>query len=411
MAFLKNTLFALVLIGFALLSADFAASRITLEPLLREACKAGMRVDARDRRDVVVELRRQDPNWFPAVPANTYIEHRLTDKDSTRIVPLGGVANAQVIGCTDSGYFSTFSTDPYGFNNPPRAWESGPKKKLYFVGDSFTQGDCRRPGETIVDNLRAAVPGVINLGSGGDGPLLELATIREYVPRGSVATVFWMYYEGNDLVDMRRDMHNEVLVHYLDPAFSQNLRARQSEVNGIVRRYVDKLIADYQKTRPVFIPALRRALWNASDKISFLPQKEGEPETVDIGPFEKVLARAKADVEARGGQLVFVYLPEYSRYAGQAPSPTAARRHEVLALVAELHIQAIDIDATIRGLPAPLAVYPFKLKAHYNPDGTRLIARTLENFIRSGAGATIPPPHLHESKTSGPMPPQRNADG
>lgn len=385
MAFFKNLFLIGVLIVATLLAADFSASRIALEPALRAACKAGEKIDERDRRDVVVELRQSDPNWFPAVPANTYLENRLTAVDATRVVPLGGVANAQVVGCNDSGYFSTFPTDEYGFNNPHDAWEERPGKKVFFVGDSFTQGDCRRQGESIVDRVRAAVPGIINLGSGGNGPLLELAGIREYVTSGAVAQVVWMYTEVNDLQDLKRDMRNEVLVKYLDPQFSQRLRERRDDVNAIVRRYVEKLIADYLDSRPRFIPTLRTAVWHAlHDGVFRLRQPAGQSpdEPFDIELFGRVLALAKAEVEAKGGQLIFVYLPEYNRFAGQTISEPSSYREQVLSLVARLHIRLVDIEPIVKNSPDPLALYPYRLTGHFNPEGAALVARVIERAIR-----------------------------
>ena len=327
MIFIKQALFAFLLLACTLQSVDFATSRITADPLQRAACVNGVKIDERDRRDVVVELRKQDANWYPAVPANTYLENRITAGDATRLIPLGGVANAQVVGCNDSGYYSTFTTDAFGFNNPPDAWEKGPKKKLFFLGDSYTQGDCRRPGESIVDQVRARIPGVINLGSGGNGPLLELAAIREYIPKGEVAQVFWMYSEGSDLQDIERDKQNELLTQYLTPDFSQKLQERQSEVNEIVRQYVEKLIANYVENRTVIFPNLRLAIWDLRHKTQLslshpAPIKEYEP--VDLALFEKIIARAKYDVEAKGGRLTFVYLPEYSRFSNDQPSNAAS---------------------------------------------------------------------------------------
>ena len=40
---------------------------------------------------------------------------------------------------------------------------------------------------------------VLNLGYGDDGPLLEYATLREYLPLTNTKKAIWVYYEGNDL--------------------------------------------------------------------------------------------------------------------------------------------------------------------------------------------------------------------
>jgi hypothetical protein len=386
MTFIKQAVYALVLLGCVLQSADFAASRIMLDPLLRAACAAGVVIDERDRRDVVVDLRKSNLNWYPAVPANTYLEHRITDHESNRLVPLGGVANAQVVGCNDSGYYSTFATDAFGFNNPEDAWENSPKKKIFFLGDSFVQGDCRRPGETIIDQVRARVPGVINLGSGGNGPLLELAAIREYIQNGAVDKVFWVYFEGNDVEDIKRDQKNEVLVKYLTPDFSQRLRERKDEVNAIVRQYVEKLISDYVDNRAVVFSNLRKFIWNLRHEKTIWPKISASvaaSEPIGLEGFENALSLAKTEVEAKGGRFFFVYLPEYSRFSGDPLSGSAIYKEKVMALVKRLGINIIDVEALIKKVSNPLTLYPFGLKAHFNPEGTLLVAQEIEKVIRA----------------------------
>ena len=70
------------------------------------------------------------------------------------------------------------------------------------VGDSFTQGACVNEPDTISGNLRKLnnnKNAVLNLGQSGNGPLIEYATLREYLPFKNVKRVLWIYYEDNDL--------------------------------------------------------------------------------------------------------------------------------------------------------------------------------------------------------------------
>ena len=57
------------------------------------------------------------------------------------------------------------------------------KIEYLLVGDSFTQGACVNETDTISGNLRKMINsgGVLNLGYGGNGPLTEYATLREYL--------------------------------------------------------------------------------------------------------------------------------------------------------------------------------------------------------------------------------------
>jgi hypothetical protein len=50
-----------------------------------------------------------------------------------------------------------------------------------------------------------------------DGPLLEFAAVREYLPAVRPAVVLWMYFERNDLPDLAKEAEN--------PRSSTHLRA------------------------------------------------------------------------------------------------------------------------------------------------------------------------------------------
>ena len=65
------------------------------------------------------------------------------------------------------------------------------------IGDSFTQGHCVDPGSDIAGQLRSMTnKNIINLGVGGNGPLSELATLKEYAENRNPKIVFCIYFEG-----------------------------------------------------------------------------------------------------------------------------------------------------------------------------------------------------------------------
>ncbi len=385
-AWAKNAILLVVSLAITLVVADFIVARVPLLPTHRAALKAGVAFDARDRLDVVLEKRASDANWYPAVPANTYLENHL-ELDGRRVLPLAGVANAKIVSCNESGYFSTFTTDEFGFNNPSGAWTQGsPASRIYFVGDSFTQGDCLNRGQTYVDRVRAQHPGVVNLGGGGNGPLLELAAIREYVTAGEVDTVFWMYYEGNDLADLERDKRDGLLPKYLDPAFSQGLKARREKINERVRGYVDARMREHAENRPRLLAHLRHLLWTLRQRQAARSAAAASHTEFDLALFERVLATARDEVAAKGGQLVLVYLPEFARYGAASASPAASQRASVLAIASKLGLQLIDMEPVVAGLADPRAVFPFGIGGtHYDEDGTRLVAEHIINHLTSRA--------------------------
>ena len=85
---------------------------------------------------------------------------------------------------------------------------------------------------------------VLNLGYDGNGPLIEYATLREYMSK-NVKSVIWFYYEENDLAaetnGLELELTNNYLAQYLnDRNFSQNLTNKQSEVNKLALSLFDK---------------------------------------------------------------------------------------------------------------------------------------------------------------------------
>ena len=103
-------------------------------------------------------------------------------------------------------------------------------------------------------------------------------------------------------------------------------------------------------------------------------------DVVDVDPlFAKILTKAKARVETWGGELYFVYLPEYSRYKNKYVSHDSFRKKaEVIEVVKELGIPVVDIHQEVfANHPDPLALFPFRLSGHYNADGYSEIAKAI----------------------------------
>ena len=70
------------------------------------------------------------------------------------------------------------------------------------IGDSFTQGACVNPKKFAGNLSKISNASVLNLGFAGNGPLLELATLKEYIELINVKKILWFYFEGNDNFDL-----------------------------------------------------------------------------------------------------------------------------------------------------------------------------------------------------------------
>ena len=212
-----NLILFILSMSVTLFLAEWVVGKILFTPAAAAiASKDGIDFDKRSRLDVVLDCRKQDQSCYPAVPPNTFLNEGL-DLDGEKVLPLSGVARARVVACNEGGFYSTYTTDEYGFRNPEGAWGGADIIDLAFVGDSYTQGDCVNDGDHFVDRLRTMFSTVLNLGAGGDGPLLELATVREYLEGKQVRYLFWVFFERNDLSDLGERKKFPLLLNYLKP--------------------------------------------------------------------------------------------------------------------------------------------------------------------------------------------------
>ena len=99
------------------------------------------------------------------------------------------------------------------------------------IGDSWIHGACVQEHETISANMRENKLDIINLAYSGNGPLLELATLIEYINLFKPKKIIWFYYE-NDLRELMLEKKSEILINYLDKEdFSQDLYKKQNSID------------------------------------------------------------------------------------------------------------------------------------------------------------------------------------
>lgn len=382
--FFKSFLLVVLSVSLSLLVAEIIAGWIAVDARAGLAKKYGVKYDGRDRLQVVLDCRKTNQNCFPSVPPITFTDNGLKLADSV-LFPLAGVANATVIGCNESGYYSTYKTDRFGFRNPSASWLNSVPIDLAFVGDSYAIGDCVNEGESFADKLREAYPRVIDLAYAGNGPLIELATIKEYLSGRQVRFVFWVYFERNDFTNLERSKNVETLVKYLEPDFTQDLVLKKDKINAAMRDYVNNRIEVQEQGRAKVLPNLRLLFWKIRNR---KPSSIGTRKSInyDLPMFQEILVSAKHTVEESGGQLVFVYLPEYERFNSEvqkAPWSASRIKGEVVDMVNSLGIDLIDIEPAFRMVEDPLNLFPFRIQGHYNETGHSIVASEIQKYVSS----------------------------
>ena len=222
------------------------------------------------------------------------------------IFPLSGISNKKTLHCNETGQWKYHHSDRYGFSNLNKYWD---KKEIDYLilGDQFSQGACVDQDKNISSYLKEITKkNVLNLSLVGNGPLLKLATLKEYGIKVKPKRVLWFYYEGNDLVDeLHREKQSQILLSYLKTNFTQNLFKRLKEI--------DIELIEFSKIDELLWKTKIYRLYNIRSLLSF--DKEDIEYKVVIDPLYKlILSEAKKTVGSWNGKIEFIYIPQFERY-------------------------------------------------------------------------------------------------
>ena len=361
---------------------------------VRAAVRAGAVFDRRPKIEVIMDARAAGERLYPSVHPFMFLGQPL-NVSGTPTLPLGGLASTPTVLCNESGRYTTFTSDEAGFHNPPIGWTQLSELEVVVVGDSVAEGSCVADGEGFVARLQREFPKTVNLASSGNGPLLELAVIREYLDGRKARFVIWTYFERNDLMELVRERGNPFLEKYLAGGFSQRLVERQTEVQHALTAFVDANLAaeqegrEREKSRPgvefnVFslLPNMKQLLLRAWTVYEERRDGPGPAEEASLDLYSRILQEAAASVQAAGGQLLFLSLPEFGRYGG-VPSSGARARQAVLAMARRGGIDVVDIEVEFSGTGDPESLFPFRLDGHYNEAGNRVVAEAVGRALRT----------------------------
>jgi hypothetical protein len=323
-----------------------------------------------DRRSLIQfyqDFKKKFQNASVAVAPSEHVTTNLSTLEF--LLPLSGVSKSNTVLCNESGYYSIYKSDRYGFNNPDKEWESK-KIEYLLVGDSLTQGACVNRPNDISSVLRSlSKKSVLNLGYSGNDPLLEFATLREYIKPG-VKKVLWIYDESSDLRELATHSKSKLLSKYIDNLnFSQNLKSKQHQIDRLVLQVIElqekkkisreKEIHDYRIVKFFKLYKTRTSLNSLSNSAS-------------IFKLKKILELSNDLVTKNNSKLYFVYLPQIERYSYKFEN---SKKNEIKKIVENLNITFIDIDEEVfKKEKNPLELFPFEFFLHYNSEGYRKVA-------------------------------------
>ena len=365
------------------------------------AASFGVTFDQREMIEVLRDMHARGVDAVPAVYPTDLLDQqpggslksaiRIKNKE---ILPLGGVSNKLSVLCNESGDYRIYESDEQGFHNPKGLWKFE-QIDIAVVGDSFVHGFCVPSEKNFVALIRRRYPETLSLGIGGNGPLLELATVKEFLPSLKPKIVLWAYFEKNDWNELRKEAKTPLLLQYLKPNFRQHLISRQADVDQALLEYIERqkpqaLLQLRESRNPksfeklveiAKLSTLRSKLGLAANQRKSDEQRTAADETADRALFRAVLQHAKGTVESWGGSLYFVYLPPWERYA--LPGLAKKNRGEVLQMLANLEIPVIDVHTSFQSHGDPLSLFPFRRSGHYNLEGSQVVAVTVTDRLRA----------------------------
>jgi len=339
--------------------------------------------DKRSQYQVYRDLLKINPSIVPYF----YPQELLLDKlNYKKIYSLSGVSNSDTIFCNENGYYSINKSDRYGFNNPDKIWKSN-SVEYVFVGDSFTHGYCVDRPNDIPSVIRSlSKMNVLNLGYGRNGPLIEYATLREYLP-SKVNKIIFMYNGGNDIDNLKSELTSQILNNYLnDENYTQNLRELQNEINYEARKNI-KVRAEGEKFSFLFLNETRKFFdtkFKSNKNINKNPSFDHE---YLFGQLEKILFLVKKLSVEKKSELYIVDLPaqryffkdsscKNKKAGGRGEFGTESENSVKIKKIAQkLEIQYIDIhEEVFQKESNPCKLFPFEYHGHYNVDGYKKIA-------------------------------------
>lgn len=381
---------ATVLAGLALALCvlNFIIPYLPLKKTAREVVKKrGGKWDERSLRECILDLRKNDPNVFSPLGGHLFLPGRPLVASSTNgILPLAHISGSKcVYNNSETGEFVMFETDEHGFRNPRGIW-TPPNVDNIFLGDSMTEGCTAREGREFASLVRASHPRSINLGVGGQGPLLMLATLKEYGAALRPKRVFWCYYDANDLQNMEEEFTSSLLTRYLNDNFSQGLIKKQNVVDDVLKKLYEKELARASnEINKVDAEDPENDSWRS--QIQFKPLRRFLGLTFaariqryyDLIPYEFFLEAAQQETKKWGGKVIFVYIPGWEHFGN--PHFASVNRPEMLALIKKFGFDLIDLREVFQAQKSPEGLYNFEYQSHFNDRGNRVVADAILKYL------------------------------
>ena len=357
---------------------------ILIKKRMKKAKELGIFFDKRSKMDVIREntVNSNDaiPNFRPYMLVRDKINNNGLNGIEDTIFPLGAMSNKVQVGRNETGKWMVYTSDEYGFNNPPNSF----KKNLdvFLIGDSYTEGESVANNENIASLLRQEKYDVYNCGMAGNGFLVAYAGLIEYASKIKPKNVFWIY-SANDFADLNNELKSDLLLKYLNNSkFSQGLAYNQSAIDSVLKAYMNRRYNDFLKekknakwsflkflklthTRNLIYKAKQNLYHNyklifKSNAETFFIKKNNIKDVDNslMSNVKDIFIKSKDIIENWNGNLFFVYLPSGNNYLIGEDDPY---KEYLMLLMNDLNIEFIDLTNDFLNHPNPLSLFPLQM--------------------------------------------------
>ena len=377
----------------------------------QKAKELGVDYDTRTFWQAFSEEKIKEPTLTPNYYATSHLilkrgydpsiqEFIMTQVKKNGVIPLRGPINKKTLTCNEDGKMRIINNDKFGFKNPNSIYEK--KIRVFLIGDSFAEGECYDENSNISGILRNEFEiNSASFGIGGAGPLMSLATLKEYGNYFKPEFVIYLYYEGNDMSELNSSK-DTFLIKYINN-FNQDLLNRTEEINEFFIEYENLAYKAFKKHTEAgynkFDENVMEEIENSKKRKKIEIVKDffelqklknlfltksffGFKNTVDKKLFYKILEQMKLEIDSWNGKLIVVYLPDWNRYYQKYSFAKYFHKKNVESVIKSLDLHYIDINEEFEKKEEPMNLYPFGLYGHFTTEGYQLVAENIFKNIK-----------------------------
>ncbi len=315
-------------------------------------------------------------------------------KKNHDLVPLGLSSNHKTKLCNEEGYWAKFVSDKYGFRNQNKTWDVSDLDFL-FLGDSFGIGSCVNKQDEMSYLLhKNTKKNVLNLSIQGTGPLKQYAIFLEYGKIFKPKKIIWFFYEGNDLMDLEKELHNSILLKYFDNhRYSQDLKSKQVEIDSIFTKVKEIKKNNFNESNEFreflskFIKLYEvRTIINNTLNIRLLPNKKDKSNSELYSKLSKnyknIIKNLNLVSQSWGGDIVFVYLPSLKLFDNNKYyQDNIFVKMDVFDFLTKENIKIIDMFDYFNKNKTPSVFFNNRKNLHYTKKTYSLIVDEIEKQL------------------------------